>query len=74
MLTFVLLLLATLILVIYNEDLQEKLAERRAPRALPEPQPTARLLPEGELESVPSVTEQTTELLAPRKARDTRDV
>ena len=61
-------LMAALILVVYRESLREALAKRQLSQAaLPQPEPTGKLLTESHFQPVPSVTEPTTELLVERK-------
>jgi hypothetical protein len=63
-LTLFLSTVSALILVVYRESLRENLAKRQlsqTPLTLTEQ--TAKLLPESDLQPVPSVTERTTELL-----------
>lgn len=70
---FVILLgLASVGLVVYNESLKEKLGKTpaREPAATPKEAATAKLLHESRIEPVPSVTERTTDLLA--EARSAR--
>lgn len=57
-------LMIALLLVIYRESLREKLTRGKLSQTTsPLVEPTGELLPEGNLEPIPSVTERTTELL-----------
>lgn len=61
-------LLLSLLLVVYRESLREASTKQKLSQpALPDTAPTGKLLPEPNLEPVPSVTERTTELLAAEK-------
>ena len=65
-------LLAVILFAKANEVAEAKIKGRAAsPEALPKPNKTAKLLPSDQLDSIPSVTERTTELLfAEKKAKD----
>jgi len=60
-------LMTALILVVYRESLREAVAKRQLSQAaLPQPEPTGKLLTESHFQPVPTVTEPTTELLVER--------
>lgn len=64
-------LLAVILFAKANEVGEAKLKGRAAARALPKTNTTAKLLPPDQLDSMPSVTERTTELLlADKKGSD----
>ena len=57
-------LVVALLLVVYRVSLLEASTKRQASQLMQqESEPTAKLLPESDLEPVPTVTERTTELL-----------
>lgn len=57
-----------LLLVIYRESLREAATKRQLSQTTSKPsEPTGKLLPESDLEPVPSVTERTTDLLVAEK-------
>ncbi len=56
-------LIVSFLLVIYRESLREAQTKRNSQATLPEAEITDRALPESRLETLPSVTERTTELL-----------
>ena len=67
---------ASLTLVGYNESVKESLAKRKVSppdNELP-PQPATQMLAEARFEAAPSVTENTTELLAARSKPNTREI
>ena len=63
-----------LLLVVYRESLREKATKRQLSQTTsPLSEQTGKLLPEGELEPIPSVTERTTDLLFAEKKRNSND-